>query len=75
MLLNERLSYEQETLIHLLFIQASHERAKQLLESHRKELVLLAKALMKYETLDKSDIEALLKGGNLKDLKKKKEEK
>lgn len=43
----------------------SYERAKQLLLSKRKELDLLAKALVEYETLDKSEVAKVIAGEKL----------
>ena len=45
----------------------SYERTKKLLLSKRKELDLLAKALVEYETLDRSEVEKVITGQKLKD--------
>ncbi|KAK5656235.1 hypothetical protein OQA88_4996 [Cercophora sp. LCS_1] len=45
----------------------SYHRARHILESKRKELDLLAKALVEYETLDKEEVEKVLRGEKLKD--------
>ncbi|KAK3591379.1 hypothetical protein CHS0354_005294 [Potamilus streckersoni] len=46
-------------------LQESYERAKQLLKTHSKEHKLLAKALMKYETLSKEEVQTLFDQGKL----------
>ncbi|XP_074652973.1 ATP-dependent zinc metalloprotease YME1L-like [Tubulanus polymorphus] len=43
-------------------LQESYERAKNILKLHTNEHKMLAKALMKYETLDKEDITAIVEG-------------
>ncbi|KAL2263866.1 hypothetical protein VTK26DRAFT_4662 [Humicola hyalothermophila] len=43
----------------------SYERARNLLLSRRKELDLLAKALVEYETLDRAEVEKVLRGEKL----------
>jgi ATP-dependent metalloprotease len=48
-------------------IDEARESAKQLLVSKRKELDLLAKALVQYETLDKEEIMKVIKGEKLPD--------
>ncbi|GFO39444.1 ATP-dependent Zinc metalloprotease ftsh, partial [Plakobranchus ocellatus] len=48
-------------------LQESYERARGILKQHNSELVNLAKALMKYETLDKDEIKTVI-DGNLKKL-------
>ncbi|KAI0136967.1 P-loop containing nucleoside triphosphate hydrolase protein [Xylariales sp. AK1849] len=45
----------------------SYERCRKLLTDHRKELDLLAKALVEYETLDKSEVEKVIRGEKLPD--------
>jgi ATP-dependent metalloprotease len=40
----------------------AYERARQILLSKRKELDLVAKALVEYETLDKSEMERVMRG-------------
>lgn len=45
----------------------AYERARTLLLSKRKELDLVAKALVEYETLDKSEVEKIMRGENLPD--------
>ena len=46
-------------------IEDSRERVLKLLASRRKELDLVANALVEYETLDKSEVEKILKGEKL----------
>ncbi|KAK0652112.1 putative ATP-dependent peptidase [Cercophora newfieldiana] len=46
-------------------LDASYDRARNLLISRRTELDLLAKALVEYETLDKAEVEAILRGEKL----------
>lgn len=48
-------------------IDESYDRAKALITSHRKELDLLAHALLDYETLDKAEAYKVIKGEKLKD--------
>lgn len=43
----------------------AYERARQLLLSKRKELDLVAKALVEYETLDKNEMERVMRGERL----------
>ncbi len=43
-------------------IEAAHNRARELLESHLKELHLMADALMKYETIDGKQIDQIMNG-------------
>ncbi|CAL1538574.1 unnamed protein product [Lymnaea stagnalis] len=47
-------------------LQDSYERAKSILKQHHSELVSLSQALMKYETLDKDEIKAVIEGKKLK---------
>jgi cell division protease FtsH len=42
-----------------------YERATNILNEHRKDLELIAEALLEYETLDGDDIDTLLRGGKL----------
>ncbi|KAF2874518.1 cell division protease ftsH [Massariosphaeria phaeospora] len=49
------------------FIDEAKEKAKSILLEHRKELDLLAHALVQYETLDKEEILKVIKGEKLKD--------
>jgi len=46
-------------------LSEGYESARTLLLSKRKELDLLAKALVEYETLDKAEIETIISGGAL----------
>jgi ATP-dependent metalloprotease len=46
-------------------VNESYERAKQLLLAHRKELDLLAQALVKYETLSREEVEKVIRGEDL----------
>lgn len=48
-------------------LDESYERARKLLLSKRKELDLLAKALVEYETLDRAEVEKVLRGEKLLD--------
>jgi len=43
-------------------IEENYERAKKILEEHMDQLHLLAKALIKYETLDTTDIDRVMEG-------------
>ncbi len=43
----------------------AYKDAKDLVESHKDELDRIAKALLKYETLDAEDVDLILKGGQL----------
>jgi cell division protease FtsH len=43
-------------------IDAAHGKARDLLESHSQHLHLMADALMKYETLDKEQIDQVMQG-------------
>lgn len=45
----------------------SYEDVRQLLTEKRKELDLLAKALVQYETLDKAEVEKVIRGESLPD--------
>jgi ATP-dependent metalloprotease len=46
-----------------------YDTARNLLIARRKELDLLAKALIEYETLDSSEVEKVIRGEKLKDRK------
>jgi cell division protease FtsH len=46
-------------------VTAQYERATSILVEHRKELEMIAEALLEYETLDGDDIDTLLRGGKL----------
>lgn len=48
----------------------SYQRAMKLLQSKRTELERLAHALMEYETLDKSEVEKVIRGETLTDREK-----
>ncbi|KAI1305508.1 peptidase family M41-domain-containing protein [Xylaria venustula] len=48
-------------------VNEAYERARKLLTDHRKELDLLAKALVDYETLNKEEVEKVIKGLPLPD--------
>lgn len=48
-------------------LDESYERARNLLTNKRKELDFLAKALVEYETLDKKEVERVIRGEKLKD--------
>lgn len=45
----------------------SYERGRKLLTAHRKELDLLAKALVDYETLSRDEVEKVIRGEKLSD--------
>ncbi|KAK6970780.1 ATP-dependent zinc metalloproteaseYME1L1 [Biomphalaria glabrata] len=47
-------------------LQESYDRAKNILKQHHTELVNLSQALMKYETLDKEEIKAVLEGKKIR---------
>ena len=46
-------------------VTEQYTRAKDILTQHRKELELIAEALLEYETLDGDDIDTLLRGERL----------
>jgi cell division protease FtsH len=46
-------------------IDSLYAETRQLLESHKDEIEALAKALMKYETLDSSDVDRIMRGDQL----------
>ncbi|KAI1088956.1 peptidase family M41-domain-containing protein [Rostrohypoxylon terebratum] len=48
-------------------LNEAYERARKLLTDHRKELDLLAKALVEYETLSKEEVEKVIRGEKLTD--------
>ncbi|KAI1817627.1 peptidase family M41-domain-containing protein [Poronia punctata] len=48
-------------------LNEAYERARKLLTDHRKELDLLAKALVDYETLSKEEVEKVIQGQSLPD--------
>lgn len=48
-------------------VNEAYERARKLLTDHRKELDLLAKALVDYETLSKEEVEKVIQGQSLPD--------
>ncbi|KAH8677587.1 peptidase family M41-domain-containing protein [Xylariales sp. PMI_506] len=48
-------------------LDESYERSRKLLTEHRKELDLLAKALVEYETLDRAEVEKVIRGEKLPD--------
>ncbi|KAL7623643.1 i-AAA protease yme1 [Parahypoxylon ruwenzoriense] len=48
-------------------VNEAYERARKLLLDHRKELDLLAKALVQYETLSKEEVEKVIRGETLPD--------
>ncbi|KAI1498612.1 peptidase family M41-domain-containing protein [Biscogniauxia marginata] len=48
-------------------LDEAYERARKLLTEHRKELDLLAKALVEYETLSKEEVEKVIRGEPLPD--------
>jgi ATP-dependent metalloprotease len=46
-------------------LKKSYEDVREVLTTHRKELDLLAKALVQYETLDKTEVEKVIRGEQL----------
>jgi cell division protease FtsH len=46
-------------------IDRLYEETRQLLEANRERIEALAKALMRYETLDSSDVDRIMRGDNL----------
>lgn len=48
-------------------LKKSYEEVRTLLTEKRKELDLLAQALVKYETLDRSEVEKVIRGESLPD--------
>jgi ATP-dependent metalloprotease len=48
-------------------LDEAYQRARKLLQSKRRELELLAKALVQYETLDKAEVEKVIRGEKLPD--------
>ena len=56
-----------------VMLNESYKRAVVILKSHRRELDLIADALLNYETLDADDVKAIIEG-NHKSLAKKKKE-
>lgn len=44
-------------------LMESYDRAKSILKTHAKEHKALAEALLKYETLDATDVKSILAGG------------
>jgi ATP-dependent metalloprotease len=64
----ENLSSETRAMVESevkIVLESSYARARKLLISKRKELDLLAKALVEYETLDRSEVEKVLRGEKL----------
>lgn len=49
-----------------LLLQESYDRAKAILKEHKKELKMLAEALLVYETLDVEDVQNLINGKKMK---------
>ncbi|GAH85731.1 unnamed protein product [marine sediment metagenome] len=43
----------------------AYKKAKELIESNKDKVERIAKALLKYETLDADDVELILEGGEL----------
>ncbi|KND05169.1 ATP-dependent metallopeptidase HflB [Spizellomyces punctatus DAOM BR117] len=52
-------------------LDSAHNRATQLLKTHKEELHRLARALMEHETLNLDEIRTVIKGGEIKPLKSK----
>lgn len=48
------------------FVEDGEAEAKRILEEHHDQLVILAEALLEYETLDRAQIDALLRGEDIK---------
>lgn len=46
-------------------VHRNYERAKELVVNHKKELVAVAEALLLHETLDREDVNLLMKGGTI----------
>ena len=46
-------------------INKAYSKAKQLIEANKERLDAIAKALLKYETLDADDVKLILEGGEL----------
>ena len=64
----ENLSSETKSIIEnevQTSLKKSYEDVRQLLMSKRKELDLLAQALVKYETLDRNEVEMVIRGESL----------
>jgi ATP-dependent metalloprotease len=64
----ENLSSETRAMVESevkLVLESSYARARKLLVSKRKELDLLAQALVEYETLDRKEVEKVLRGEKL----------
>jgi len=45
--------------------EEAYKKAKELIETNKDKLERIAKALLKYETLDADDVELILEGGKL----------
>ena len=52
-----------------LLVEKAYQQAKQLLKTHKNELDLLAKALLQYDTLSLNEIQQVVKGVDIKELK------
>jgi ATP-dependent metalloprotease len=66
----DRLSSETKAIVESEIkktLDDAYERTKQMLLSKRKELDLVAKALVEYETLDKDEMERVMRGERLRD--------
>ena len=48
------------------FVEEGEAEAKRILEEHHDQLITLAEALLEHETLDRADIDALLRGEEIK---------
>jgi len=55
------------------YLEDSKERVRKLLTDHRNELVLLAEALLKYETLDAAEVKLVIEGKDPKTLRQERE--
>lgn len=55
------------------YLEDSKERVRKILTEHRNELVLLAEALLKYETLDAAEVKLVIEGKDPKILRQERE--
>ncbi len=56
-------------------IDSAHNMARDLINEHKEEVILIAKTLLDKETITAEEIESLLHGGNINKVEEKKEEK
>jgi cell division protease FtsH len=69
--ISQHRDYSEDTAIRIdqevkRIVEEGYIRANKTLEENRESLVRLAEALLEYETLDSSDIEAIIKGQPMK---------